>query len=731
MKSERGITLASLVIYVIITVMGVAILATIMAYFSKDVKDLSRDNIEIAELDKFYSYFLQDVKNTNNDISEIAEGNASITFTSGNTYAFRDETIFLNNNIKLAENIESCTFTEGIENGKKTITTAIKINDNTYTRKFVIGATTTIALLDEDDYYHHVLPEEYQKVEYIESTGTQYIDTNYQPNSNTRTIIDFAITKTIAEFRPLFGARDATNTKAYDVWIKFDTNKVYPQYGNIAYNGNGAIDKQFVENERCVMDFDKNVLRFNNTEITCQKFTFETSYNMLLLAVHSGATVDSRKPCARLYSCMIFDNEELKRNFIPCYRKSDGEPGLFDLVELEFYTNAGTGVFEVGSDNKERYQRVQYIQSDGDQYIDTGVIGQSGLEVFADMELIEAPSNIIFMGAMTDTVRYNPIQIYPGKWCIGYGNYYSSDTDIAADTRYLIDCKMIVGEQNLKVNNTVVYSNILNDVINTNLNMFVFTRNINGDTGTKTKAKLYSLRIEKEGDTIREFVPCYRKCDNKPGLYDLTNNKFYQNAATSGNDFNVGLPVEYQQVEHLESKGAQWIDTGIVPTLSTKIITTFKQKGTQNANNLLGSRNGASATGAFGVISFSSQRTIGFFKFGQSVSCIPYDNDFHNYILSDTEAIIDGVEYTIEQSESTNNNTKSLILMGFNSNNTITGQAQLFKEFKAYENGTLIMNLVPCYRKTDSKPGLYDTVSGRFFTNAGTSGVDFDVGPNV
>lgn len=173
MKSERGITLASLVIYVIITVMGVAILATIMAYFSKDVRDLSRDNIEIAELDKFYSYFLQDVKNTNNDISEITEGNASITFTSGNTYTFRDETIFFNDNIKLAENIESCTFTEGEENGKKTITTSITINENTYSRKFVLSnQRTNVALINEDDY---TKPDKVTKTEYVSDGKTAQI----------------------------------------------------------------------------------------------------------------------------------------------------------------------------------------------------------------------------------------------------------------------------------------------------------------------------------------------------------------------------------------------------------------------------------------------------------------------------------------------------------------------------------------------------------------------------
>lgn len=49
--------------------------------------------------------------------------------------------------------------------------------------------------------------------------------------------------------------------------------------------------------------------------------------------------------------------------------------------------------------------------------------------------------------------------------------------------------------------------------------------------------------------------------------------------------------------------------------------------------------------------------------------------------------------------------------------------------FKAFLSGSLAVDLVPCYRKSDNTPGLYDLVSDTFFTNQGTG--DFIVGPNV
>lgn len=66
-------------------------------------------------------------------------------------------------------------------------------------------------------------------------------------------------------------------------------------------------------------------------------------------------------------------------HYIPCYRKSDNVIGLYDIITDEFKTNAGTGSFTKGSNTDvhglpNEYQEVEYIQSSGTQYINTGYI---------------------------------------------------------------------------------------------------------------------------------------------------------------------------------------------------------------------------------------------------------------------------------------------------------------------------------------------------------------------
>lgn len=48
-----------------------------------------------------------------------------------------------------------------------------------------------------------------------------------------------------------------------------------------------------------------------------------------------------------MYSCKIYDNETLVRNFVPC-KNASGAVGLYDTVEGQFYANAGTGTFTAG-----------------------------------------------------------------------------------------------------------------------------------------------------------------------------------------------------------------------------------------------------------------------------------------------------------------------------------------------------------------------------------------------
>lgn len=69
---------------------------------------------------------------------------------------------------------------------------------------------------------------------------------------------------------------------------------------------------------------------------------------MAIFAWRHGNDIEYIHTALRLYSLIIREKDRLAANFIPCYRKSDDEPGMYDTVSKTFYTNSGTGTFLVG-----------------------------------------------------------------------------------------------------------------------------------------------------------------------------------------------------------------------------------------------------------------------------------------------------------------------------------------------------------------------------------------------
>lgn len=194
------------------------------------------------------------------------------------------------------------------------------------------------------------LPVEYQEVEYIESTGTQYIDTGFIPNQDTRTVIVCSATQYLGRNTALFGSRNTFQSKNYS--IVFGSGDGTP-YNNVLYSGYdiGNVSKPsnaLSSNTIYTIDKNKNKTYVNNSQMYSQVYNnFTSPYTMFLFAVHQSSS-DLFVGYLRIYSCKIYDNGTLVRNFIPCYRKSDNVAGLYDKVTNTFYINSGTGEFIKG-----------------------------------------------------------------------------------------------------------------------------------------------------------------------------------------------------------------------------------------------------------------------------------------------------------------------------------------------------------------------------------------------
>jgi len=185
------------------------------------------------------------------------------------------------------------------------------------------------------------LPNTYQRVYYIQSSGTQYINTGVTLNEDIFCELDFSLTENTSSETDIFGA---------DI-------SPYPVIGTLNSKFRFRVTSAFLSDTVSV-DTDRHKLFWSSTKITLDGLTlvsgsagaYSISYNAYLFAANtsSGANYFSK---VRIYSCRIHNKDTGKviRNFLPCYRKSDGVIGMYDLINDIFYTNNGSGTFTKGN----------------------------------------------------------------------------------------------------------------------------------------------------------------------------------------------------------------------------------------------------------------------------------------------------------------------------------------------------------------------------------------------
>lgn len=185
-----------------------------------------------------------------------------------------------------------------------------------------------------------------------------------------------------------------------------------------------------------------------------------------------------------------------------------------------------TGGFPAG------YQQVEYIESTGTQYIDTGVLAASGLSMDERMSYVTVPNDSCFVGARTTATRFYLHHTYPGKFAYGYNTYVSSDATPQAGVIYNIHTDLNVGDQKMYVDGVEVRSGSNTVNISLNYTLYIFCMNRDGNAQFFTEGRLYELKLYKDGDKIRDFVPCYRKSDGEIGLYDFVSATFFTNSGS-------------------------------------------------------------------------------------------------------------------------------------------------------------------------------------------------------
>lgn len=184
------------------------------------------------------------------------------------------------------------------------------------------------------------LPYGYKRCEYLESTGTQYIELGILLTNSDEINTVFLFTEVDTSFKRLFGARNAYESNAYYLVKIGSTNNFRFDYGNYVYTTNIKAEKDIKYN----VSIKNNIFTINNESINLTSSDFDTVALASLFYAHSNSGENyTESPKIRFYSFEIKN----KMRLIPCLDKN-GKPCMYDTVSKTPFYNQGTGEFIAG-----------------------------------------------------------------------------------------------------------------------------------------------------------------------------------------------------------------------------------------------------------------------------------------------------------------------------------------------------------------------------------------------
>lgn len=140
MKSQKGVTLVALVIYIIVFTIVISILSVISSFFFSNVNFVKEQANYAPEFNKFNMFFIQDVKNNKN----VTVNNNTVEFADGTRYDFNsDQKAIYRNGKAIAKNIQVAVFKPSTVTIRNTTKNIVNVN-------IAIGKTGSLFTKDID-----------------------------------------------------------------------------------------------------------------------------------------------------------------------------------------------------------------------------------------------------------------------------------------------------------------------------------------------------------------------------------------------------------------------------------------------------------------------------------------------------------------------------------------------------------------------------------------------------
>ena len=413
------------------------------------------------------------------------------------------------------------------------------------------------------------LPDGYTELSYIQANGNQYIDTGVQAPSGFRAVLDLQFDFLPETLSGIIGAHNpsapygrnllSANNSQYEIgqgdgFYDFGT----PILGRMLH-----VDiSNTLDNLHCLID------GVRQTMTPSVPGTGAFTGSALYLCAINGGQAWYQNLHGRLGRVFLYIGGVLVRNYVPCADPS-GNIGMYDMVNRKFY-GSGSGLpFISGPVKNARlpygYSELEYIESTGTQFIDTGVSYDA--ENYNQLRLAFRNLYPSFGGP------YWLVNGCSGSGCIFYAGcatsgdvVYGRGSDVIAgllaetNVDYTWDYDALHGT--LILNGNRVATGILQEKPSGTSTITIFGYRTSPSGVDCHTERLMAFRVFQAETMLRDFVPARSKAGSV-GLFDTVQNQFYE--CSGAGALVAGPVVEYPSIQ--PPIGTTWYESDI-PTAS-------------------------------------------------------------------------------------------------------------------------------------------------------------------
>lgn len=185
------------------------------------------------------------------------------------------------------------------------------------------------------------------------------------------------------------------------------------------------------------------------------------------------------------------------------------------------------------------YERLAYLESDGNQYIDTGIIADNTTGFYIDAQKTETENtDRIFMGSREGTNGRCWIELIKNNTrnntvYLGWNGYTRGNFEVG-NNRFNVSFNLNNSRKAYVngIEDTTLTAQFANTLTTQTVPMFLWCYNNGGSASTKIIGRIYEVKITKGSTEVAHFVPCRRINDGVLGMYDTVSGTFKTNIGT-------------------------------------------------------------------------------------------------------------------------------------------------------------------------------------------------------